>query len=305
MTSGERGVQRVLPRIPGHAEVFGQAGFESTLAFTMTELPDDLGLGLRTDLMLLQGSARIEVRSDAVTVVSPGNPDFYLGNVLMLRAVPEIEAIPMWRDRFADRVGSNPGIQHESFAWYARGDGDGVAQAWRDAGFEVSRAVVLACSPDALMAPPAPATPAVVRPARRSDLPALWRLYAGFERAQHGGVLPPAQRRFLRGRIVDFAQRVQAGAGDWHLAVVHERPAAALGLFLHAGIGRFQEVLTDARFHRRGLCSALVYSAAVQAGAQGARRLVMVADPSSAAIGLYRTLGFRDIEEVITACKVP
>jgi ribosomal protein S18 acetylase RimI-like enzyme len=271
----------------------------------MTELPDDLGLGLRTDLMLLQGSARIEVRADAVTVVSPGNPDFYLGNVLMLRTVPAIEAIPMWRDRFADRVGRHPGIRHESFAWCARGADDAVEHAWRDAGFEVSRAVVLACAPEGLKAPQSPCAAMALRLARRGDLPALWRLYAGFERELHGGLLPPAPRRFLRGRFADFAQRVQAGAGDWHVAVVQGRPAAALGLFLHAGIGRFQEVLTDARWRRQGLCSALVHGAAAQAWPRGVRRLVMVADPSSAAIGLYRRLGFRDVEEVITACKEP
>jgi ribosomal protein S18 acetylase RimI-like enzyme len=279
-------------------------GRRCRLAVAMAELPDDLGLGLRTDLMLLQGSARIEVRPDAVAVVSPGNPDFYFGNVLMPRTVPAMDAIPMWRACFADRIGRHPGIHHESFAWCARGAGDAVAQAWRDAGFEVSRSVVLACNPEGLKAPPSPRAAMALRPARRIDLPSLWRLYAGFERELHGGVLPPAQRRFLRGRFADFAQRVQAGAGDWHLAVVEGRPAAALGLFLHAGIGRFQEVLTDARFRRRGLCSALVYGAAVQAGTQGARSLVMVAEPSSAAIGLYRRLGFRDTEEVITACKV-
>ena len=79
----------------------------------------------------------------------------------------------------------------------------------------------------------------------------------------------------------------------------------ALGLFFEGRVGRFQEVLTDARFRRRGICAALVHQTALHAFSAGAEQLVMIADADYHALGLYRGLGFRDAEGMITACKAP
>lgn len=271
----------------------------------MMALPTDLGLGIRTDLMLLRSSATISVHPDCVAVVSPGNPDFYFGNFLVPRREPTADTVSALRSRFAELIGRHPGIGHECFAWSSAAPDEAALETWRRVGFRVDRSIVLACDPGRLRSPRRPLPDLVVRTATRSDVPSLWRLYARFEREQNGGSLPAAQRRFLRARVLDFVRMIQAGAGDWHVAVVDGQPAAALGLIVEGPMGRFQEVLTDSRFRNRGLCTALVHRAAADAFARGTKQLVMIADASYHALRLYRSLGFRDAEGLITACRAP
>jgi ribosomal protein S18 acetylase RimI-like enzyme len=72
-----------------------------------------------------------------------------------------------------------------------------------------------------------------------------------------------------------------------------------------SGLARFQSVETRPDARRRGLASALVHKAGHLALGRGARRLVIVADPEYHAIGIYRSLGFREAETQVQLTRRP
>ncbi len=271
----------------------------------MIVVPPNVGLGIRTDLMLLNKSAQVSAHIDGLSIVSPGNPDFYFGNFFVPFNQPTAGAIPALRQRFAELIGCRPGIKHESFVWSCQGGDEATIDAFRRDGYRVARSIVLGCKPEQLLHPKRPLPDLVVRRAARSDVPSLWRLYARFAREQEGGPLPRVERRFLRARIREFMELVEAKVGDWHIAALQGRPVAALGLFFEGPLGRFQEVLTDSRWRNRGLCAALVHRVSQEAFDKGAQDLVMIADASYHALQIYRSLGFRDVEGIIAVCKAP
>ncbi len=60
--------------------------------------------------------------------------------------------------------------------------------------------------------------------------------------------------------------------------------------------GRFQYVTTHADWRRRGLCTALIHAVSEFGFTQWRLAdLYMAADPDDVAIGIYRSLGYRDI----------
>jgi predicted GNAT family acetyltransferase len=67
---------------------------------------------------------------------------------------------------------------------------------------------------------------------------------------------------------------------------------------VHDGeMGRFQYVETQPDWRRRGLCRALIAWVCRDAFERlGLRRLVMCADPHDVAIGIYRSVGFAQVE---------
>jgi RimJ/RimL family protein N-acetyltransferase len=99
----------------------------------------------------------------------------------------------------------------------------------------------------------------------------------------------------------------QAGLGHWFGAFVNGSPGphgellvADCGLFRDGfgarALGRFQHVETHPAWRRRGLCSALIH-AVCRFGFEhmGLHTLVIAADPTDVAIGLYEALGFQRV----------
>jgi ribosomal protein S18 acetylase RimI-like enzyme len=73
--------------------------------------------------------------------------------------------------------------------------------------------------------------------------------------------------------------------------------AADCGLVHDGAMGRFQFVGTQPAWRRRGLCRALVHHVCRHAfDTLGLQRLVMCADPHDVAIGIYRSVGFVQVE---------
>jgi GNAT superfamily N-acetyltransferase len=85
-----------------------------------------------------------------------------------------------------------------------------------------------------------------------------------------------------------------------------EEMLTKLGIFMHNGVARLQDVRT-ARTHRRlGLASYMVSFAIEHAlTTLGAGRLALLADRDYYAIDLYRKLGFTDVGEHVTLMKYP
>jgi len=64
-------------------------------------------------------------------------------------------------------------------------------------------------------------------------------------------------------------------------------------------------VQTLASYRQRGLASALLAAAANDQLARGARDVVIVVEPASAAARVYARAGFVAIERVASACRYP
>ncbi len=104
-------------------------------------------------------------------------------------------------------------------------------------------------------------------------------------------------RVFRRKTMQRVAAMHGAGIAEWFGAIVDGLLVADCGLVHDGRLGRFQFVETQAAWRRRGLCRALVHHVCQHAFLSlGSERLVMCADPHDVAIGIYRSVGFVEVE---------
>jgi len=267
-------------------------------------------LGFRTDVALrvLEG-AEVADRGDYVVVRSPGNPDYWWGNFLLLAAWPGCGAGDRWLARFAAEfpLAHHIALGVDSAPDEDAPDEDGTDEDGTDedgtdedgrpvpaeflaAGLEPQRDTVLTCT--AVGPPPHPNTDAEIR---RLESDADWRQSVGlsmrcFEPGEPGD--------YVRRRTAARRRVTQAGRGAWFGAFAGGRLLAQLGLFdTGDGYARYQHVETDPRARRRGLAGTLVWHAG-RYGREvlGAGTFVIVADPADVAIRVYRACGFADTQ---------
>jgi RimJ/RimL family protein N-acetyltransferase len=263
-------------------------------------------LGFRTDVALrvLEG-AEVTDRGDYLVVRSPGQPDFWWGNFLLLACWPGPGTGDRWLARFAaefplarhvaigvDRAGEDGAGEDgagEDGAGEDRAGGNGVTPAeFLAAGLEPQRDTVLTCA--AVGPPPHPSTAAEIR---RLESDADWQQSVDLTVRCFG---PGESRDYLEDRTAARRRLTRAGHGAWFGAFAGGRLLAQLGLF-DAGHGhaRYQHVETDPEARRRGLAGTLVWHAG-RYGREvlGASTFVIVADPADVAIRVYRACGFAD-----------
>jgi RimJ/RimL family protein N-acetyltransferase len=273
-------------------------------------------LGFRTDVALrvLEG-AEVTDRGDYLVVRSPGHPDFWWGNFLLLACWPGPGTGDSWLARFAaefplarhvaigvdstgedaagedaageDRAGEDRA--GEDGAGEDAAGGNGVTPAeFLAAGLEPQRDTVLTCA--AVGPPPHPSAAAEIR---RLESDADWQQSVELTVRCFG---PGESRDYLEDRTAVRRRLTQAGRGAWFGAFAGRRLLAQLGLF-DAGHGhaRYQHVETDPEARRRGLAGTLVWHAG-RYGREvlGASTFVIVADPADVAIRVYRACGFAD-----------
>ncbi len=97
-------------------------------------------LGFRTDVALrvLEG-AEVTDRGDHLVIRTPGNPDFWWGNFLLLARVPGPGQGQEWLARFAAEF---PAAQHVALGVDSTGDAE-TPEEFAAAGLEADRATVL------------------------------------------------------------------------------------------------------------------------------------------------------------------
>jgi ribosomal protein S18 acetylase RimI-like enzyme len=244
-------------------------------------------LGFRTDVALrvLEG-AEVADRGDYLVVRSPGNPDYWWGNFLLLAAWPEPGTGDRWLARFAVEF---PLARHIALGVDTAPEDDRLVPAeFVAAGLEPQHDAVLTCA--SVGPPPQPNAEAEIR---RLESDADWRQSTElslrcFDRGEPGDYLE--RRAAARRRLT------QAGRGAWFGAFAGGRLLAQLGLFdAGDGYARYQHVETDPQARRQGLAGTLVWHAG-RYGREtlGAGTFVIVADPADVAIRVYRACGFAD-----------
>jgi GNAT superfamily N-acetyltransferase len=246
-------------------------------------------LGYLTDLYVLvaQGSG-ISVGDGYLAVRTPDNPRFHWGNFLLLGEPPRPGSVPGWIDRFNTEF---PGAGHIALGVDGITGAAGSLTELAAAGLTVNRDSVLTAS--AVTAPENRHRDAVVRPLS-SDQDWL----AGRNLRVAAGGQGDGRIEFLTAKVAAERRMTDSGQAVWFGAFLGGRLCATAGLVADdKGLARYQNVVTLPEVRRQGLAGRLVYDAGRHAlDVLGARRLVMVAEPDSDAIRLYRSIGFADTE---------
>jgi RimJ/RimL family protein N-acetyltransferase len=260
----------------------------------------DLSLGWRSHVLACGFGAEIIERDDCIVVRSPSNPTYYWGNCLILSAPPSDADLAHWLRRFDDEIARRqPESKHLAFGVNAARL-PGPLPSWRVAGIdEFDATAVLTLEPAGLSAEPAVRdTPTLAL--RTLDLPDELELAVEAQVTARDESFEEAGYRVFRDRAMRRVAAMQAaGIALWFGVLVGDVLAADCGL-VHdgrGGLGRFQYVETQAVWRRRGLCRALVHHVCRHAfDTLGLQRLVMCADPHDVAIGIYRSVGFTEVE---------
>ena len=265
-------------------------------------------LGFRTDVALrvLEGAETTD-RGGYLVVRTPGNPDFYWGNFLLLGAWPEPGSAYGWLARFAAEF---PAARHVALGVDAVGEPvpagrvvpAGTSRAPEEflaAGLQPERATVLTCGGAVVVPPPRPSTEAEIR---RLESDGDWQQSLQLAVRCFGDGGPYLSRRAAARRRI-----TREGRGAWFGAFTGGRLVAQLGVCdAGQGLARYQDVETDPAARRRGLAGTLIWQAGrYAADAFGARTLVIVAAPAENAIRVYRRCGFADAQSQFSFERQP
>lgn len=252
-------------------------------------------LGYRTDLAILalEGS-QVTDRGDHLVIRTPGNPDYWWGNFLLLRDLKPGSG-GGWMARFAAEF---PDAQHTALGL----DEPDVraVDPGELAGMTMERNAVMTAT--SVHPPPHPNTEAVFRTLEgdadwQQSLELAATLYAG----EPGGDV-----KFLTAQLAAKRALTEGGHGAWSGAFLDGTLVAQLGLItVDSRLARYQNVETHPAARRRGLAGTLVWHVGATALTGGTRTLVMVAEPDDAAIRIYHSVGFTVTEPQLSFIHRP
>ena len=253
-------------------------------------------LGYRTDLAILElEGSQVTDRGDHLVIRTPGNPDYWWGNFLLLRDLKPGSG-GGWMARFGAEF---PDAHHMALG-LDETDADTVDPA-ELAGMMMQRNSVLTAT--SVHAPPHPNTEAVFRALEGN---ADWQQSLELTAAVYPGE-PGSDTGFLTSRLAATRALTEAGHGTWFGAFLDGTLVSQLGLITTSktGLARYQSVETHPAARRRGLAGTLVWHASTTTLTSDTSTLVMVADPDDAAISLYRSVGFTVTESQLSFIHQP
>lgn len=252
-------------------------------------------LGNRTDLIFQRFEGEVLDRGDYLVLLTPSNPTYRWGNMLLFSDPPEEGDFERWHRLFAREVGAGPSIDHVVFAWDTVNGETGHVRPFLDAGFELDESVVLSAS---AVNPPPKINPEVriERLQTQSEWQEALELQVLCRDEEED---ESSYRPFMERRMEQYQRMVAAGKGSWFGAYLNEMLVADLGLFVEDGVGRFQNVETHPDYRRQGICGTVVHEVSRYGlEAMGAETLVMIADCNYHAAGIYESVGFVQVERL-------
>jgi GNAT superfamily N-acetyltransferase len=253
--------------------------------------------GLATDLALIATRGRVVDRGAYIVTLTPDDPGYYHGNMLVLPAPPAASELAAAIELFAREVAIDPAVRHVTLRWDgATGDAGPEGELAR-AGFALERTLVMAAP---AVAPAGPPPGLELRRLAPDELARAAELAFAI-----GEPHDEAHRQFLHRRAAwhrDLASRQLAGF--WG-AFDDRTLVGSLGLVGLGRLARYQDVQTAHSHRRRGVARALLAAAAGDAVAAGAEQLVIQALVDSDAVRIYERAGFRTIERTTSAIREP
>jgi GNAT superfamily N-acetyltransferase len=257
-------------------------------------------LGFRTDLGLRRlGGAQIIERDSHIVVRTPGDPGFWWGNFILWPAPLGPGEGSLLGSLFACEF---PQADHVAVG--IDGTDGTIGDATEVAALGVSAEVDAILSATRLREPSRPTAGAEFR-ALAGD-----RDWAQALRLRLATYLEDdtRERREHSARQIRTSRSVcERGAGAWFGALVDDQLQSALGVVrVEPGLVRYQAVETHPDHRGKGFASRLLYEASIYAiEVLGARTLVIAADPGYHAIGIYRSLGFEQVERQVQLERPP
>jgi ribosomal protein S18 acetylase RimI-like enzyme len=257
-----------------------------------------------TDLDVLPSDRMIARRDRHLAVRCPSNPTHHWGNLLLFDDPPRSGDRARWEQLFDAEFAGQPPTVVRTFGWdQTDGELGAAGEEFLAHGYDLERSVgMIAAAGQIRPHPRANRTVQVRSLDPRAPLQeALWDQVlelqvAGRDRERFS---EESHRTFSRRRLADLRDLFAAGRGAWYVATAGDQVVGSCGVVVTDGRGRFQAVDTAPDHRRQGICSRLIVEAAQHAAAHnGARRLVIVADPDYHALGIYESVGFRAVERV-------
>ena len=264
-------------------------------------------LGFRSELIFHRADGEvIDCRAEhgCRVIRTPSNPTFYWGNYLLFDRAPSSGDARRWPALFERLiVAEQPLCRHRAFGWLEDAPGD--LGGFLADGYTPNNAVVMQTT--GVPTAPAPRLDARLRPLASDGAEAEreWSALVDLSVATRSPEFDKeAYRVFARRSVERWRALVHAGRGHWFGAFIGgpspwPRLVAALGVYAEAEpeggerLARYQSVMTDADYRRRGLCRALIATAARYARDElGADRLIIVAAAGEMPEQLYAGLGF-------------
>jgi GNAT superfamily N-acetyltransferase len=264
-------------------------------------------LGFRSELIFHRADGEvIDCRAEhgCRVIRTPSNQTYYWGNYLLFERAPGPGDARRWPMLFDQLIAANqPLSTHRAFGWMEDASGD--IDAFLADGYSQNNAVVMQSIDVPVV--PAPTIDARLRPfaldgaEAESAWSALVELSVATRDPKYG---EDGYRSFARQRVASWRALARAGRGNWFGAFIDQvgaapRLVAALGMYAETDredgerLARYQSVMTESDYRRRGLCRALIALAARHAkdGLQ-ADRLIIVAAAGEMPEQLYASVGF-------------
>jgi GNAT superfamily N-acetyltransferase len=257
-------------------------------------------LGYQTDLIFASFDGEIIHRDNYLVIRTPTNPSFYWGNYLLFDHAPREGDYPRWQELFATEIGIPPLVNHQTFGWDTTSNELGIIEPFLENGFHVQHSVVL--TTQRLIPPSNIAQPVTVRPLELDD---DWAQSVEIQVVcREPGFPEDGYRLFKQRQMNRYRAMSQAGLGAWFGAFIGSQLVADLGIFCTNQLGRYQSVETHPKYRRQGIASYLVSQSGLYAlDHYGISTLVIVAEADSQAERLYRTAGFKPVEQQIGIAK--
>jgi GNAT superfamily N-acetyltransferase len=250
-----------------------------------------LGLALATELELAATCGTITDRGDYLVVTS-NDPSYYLGNILVLAAPPQVGEVAYWKRRFEEAFRTEPGVRHVAFRWDGSAGDPGARGELAAAGFTIEDHWVMSADHVA-----AGSTEIPIRSLHPGEMQAVADL--GFAVSDDHS---DTYRMFLNRRAQWKTDLVEAQVATFWGAFDDGVLVGSLGLAKLGTVGRYQDVQTAATHRKRGIASALLGAAAA---ATNVEQYIIVAEPESEASRIYTRAGFTVIERMVSAFSAP
>lgn len=277
-------------------------------------------LGLATDLALIATRGRVVDRGDYLVAITPDDPGYYYGSMLVLPGPPQAGELAFALERFAREIAVDPAVRHVTLCWDGVTGAAGAAGEMIAAGFTLDTTHVMTAHAHAVRAAHAVPAPRDIelRPLAPDELARAAELAFALGDRPH-----EAYRQFLHRRAAWQRDLVTRGVARFWGAFEDQTLAGSLGLVTLVGlvgrgrggaaalprgidrIGRYQDVQTAPSHRRRGIAAALLAVAAGDAITAGIEQLVIRTVSGSEAERVYERTGFRTIERTVSACREP
>jgi GNAT superfamily N-acetyltransferase len=257
-----------------------------------------LPLLLRTECIVMDQEATLERVAGGWLMLTGNNPGYWWGNALFMDRAPEPEDLLAWPEAFRRLVHQRqPASRHMAFGW--EGNFPGIATDFTALGFNFFSLMVLSATHPI---PCARATkiPLELRAFQSGDWPLLVKLMVDEQAAVYR---ESDFQTFAELRVEQWRCLAGCDQGGWFGAFDGKELVGAVGLYVESEadsrgqrLARFQNVLTAARWQRRGIASALLTLAANAISLRYApSQFVIQAIRDSAAERLYGSLGYQPV----------